>query len=181
MNRQRGKRKAGARRIGAAVLTAAMLAETFGSAGLQTVSAAQQVTYWKSDVTAALEAASTAIGNADAYATATGALQEAFNGLEKAKVVENVKIASVTEDSVTLEWDAIKGVDDLRGYNVYWADKNLENTEFLLIGPDGKTVANNKVEGTMTCDAGSGDTVTFTVKKSTYRNLYFKVAPVTSM
>ena len=191
MNRQRGKRKAGARRVGAAVLTAAMLVETFGGAGLTDIFAATTPgTQWKNELTEALDAADEALKNADAYQTAVTGMTTAIDNLQEVRFVEGLKVTKVTENSVTLQWNAFvpdEG-DTLTGYNVYWADKNLKTTEFLQLNSKGTTIPTYNGEPgkepvaevtVPTASAGTGATVTFTVNKSTFRNMYFKVAPVT--
>ncbi len=184
MNRQRRTNKwtqnrQKSRRVGAIALAAAMLVETLGTN--VSVALAREIKPWKEEVTGAVSDVSEAMNAANKYISAGEALVTAYEGLELAPVVSGLKVKSVTADSVTLEWDKLVSSDtrfQVTGYNVYWADKNLDTTEFLLVGPDGKTVKPDEKEVKPTVD--SADTLTFTVKKSTFNNLYFKVAPVTT-
>ena len=185
MNRQRGKRRTGMRRVGAAVLTAAMLVETFGDAGLTNVFGASLGTSWKSEITAALDAADLALKNADEYQQTVTNMQTAIDNLQEVKFVERLKVTNVTADTITLKWDAFQpddATETLVGYNVYWADKNLKTTEFLQLNSEGTTIPKFTEMGETPAPVVTvqGTTTEFVVHKSTFRNLYFKVAPVTN-
>lgn len=78
-------------------------------------------------------------------------------------------------------------IDNLVGYNVYWADKDLETTKFQLLGSDGKLAENmaddldengkKKPADTMTIaaeDVAGQTAIEFKVNMSTFKNNYFK-------
>lgn len=76
--------------------------------------------------------------------------------------VSGLKVKSLTENSITLSWTELKKADavGLKGYRIYWADKNTPNMNFLLAGEvDAKTTS-------------------WTFNKKTFRNYYFKVSAV---
>ena len=73
----------------------------------------------------------------------------------KADEKMELKIADVTESSVSLSWVEVKKANS---YNVYWADKNTETMKFELLG--------------------NVETTSFTFDRSTHVPHYFKVAPV---
>ncbi len=178
------------KRVGSIALSLALV-----SSGLQfsntTVMAVETGT-WKGDVTAAMDTLDEAMNAADDYAGALQNLKDAMEGLELAISVEDLKVAAVGEDFILLQW-LPTDIEGLVGYNVYWADKDLETTKFQLIGPDGDLAERmsgdldengKKVPApTMTIaaeDVADRDVIEFKVNLSTFKNNYFKVAVVTA-
>ena len=154
---------------------------------------AAETSTWKSDVTAAMDELDAAMGAADDYAEALTNLQAALDGLEMAVAVEDLKVTAVGEDYVVLQWLPPADASSVTGYNVYWADKDLDTTKFQLIGADGYLAENmsgtldengKKIPGdtmTMSAEEAAGkDVIEFKVNMSTFNNNYFKVAVVTA-
>ncbi len=71
--------------------------------------------------------------------------------------VTGLTVSDVSEDSVTIKWDPCLEAE-VNGYYVYWADKDTESMQY-------KNIA-----------LVAADTYTFTLKKATHVNHYFKVA-----
>lgn len=189
--KKRGKRKCPylPKRAGAVVLSLAM-AVTGLQYGSLTALGAEPASAWKGDVTAALDEMDEALSAADDYAEAKRNLTDALDGLEPSVTVENFKVTSVGEHEIIMQWDAAE-VENLVGYNVYWADKDLETTKFQLLGPDGKLAErmsgdldengkkNPAPELTIAAeDAAGQDVIEFKADFSTFKNNYFKVALV---
>ncbi|MBE5960190.1 MAG: hypothetical protein E7256_02190 [Lachnospiraceae bacterium] len=126
---------------------------------------------FKPDLTDALQNVLDAMSVKEDYDTAAENLSQSIESLEGAETVTGLVITDIGEDHVTLEWDAFEA-DNLKGYNVYWADKDTDTEVFLKLTKDGKKTEDNSV---ITVDA---DTTSFTYHKSTHKNYYFKVAPV---
>lgn len=166
------------RKAGAWTLVAALVSGVIYITPAKSAYAAE--TSWKSDVESALDQLTDAMGAAENYADAEAALEEAYNSLESSATVDGLQVISVGTDTIVLQWDAYES-ERLVGYNVYWAEKNLETTKFLLLDADGVTSVNEDVVtiGPEELDKDS-DTVTFTVPKRTNKNYYFKVAAVTT-
>lgn len=166
------------RRVGAMALAVSMVA---GSLYLGSDVAYASASSWKQDVEAALDEMSGAMDAKDGFSDAQAALEEAYASLESSETVENLVVTEVGTNYIVLEWSGFES-DSLIGYNVYWADKNEESTRFLLLDKDGN---NAESEDEVTVSVESLDkgaaAVSFTVHKSTSRNYYFKVAPVTSV
>lgn len=189
--KKRGKKKYPylPKRAGAIVLSLAM-AVTGLNYGSLTALGAEAAGTWKGDVTTALDELDSAMKAADDYEEAKQGLTAALEGLEPSVTVDNLKVTSVGEHEVSLQWDAPE-VENLVGYNVYWADKDLETTKFQLLGPDGKLAErmsgdldengkkNPAPEMTIAAaDVAGQDTIQFKADFSTFKNNYFKVAVV---
>ena len=167
-----------AKRAGAVSLSAAMV---FSGLYWNTNTASAAEVSWKTDVESAIDGMTDAMTAKDNYEDAAAGLQTAYDQLESSAAVENLQVVSVEEDSILLQWDAFEA-DNLRGYNVYWSDKNEADSEFLLLNSDGQT-STNEEDLTVSADSiepGSA-TITFTVPKTTNKSYYFKVAAVTQI
>lgn len=177
------------RRAGTFTLSLAMVASCMYNGSL-TVNAESTGT-WKGDLTAAMDELDTALQAADNYAEAKQNLINAYEGLEPAAIVENLQVTAVGEDYILLQWDAAD-LENLVGYNVYWADKDLETTKFQLLGPDGRLaermsgdldengLKNPAPDMTLAArDVAEDEVIEFKVDMSTFKNNYFKVAMVT--
>ena len=101
--------------------------------------------------------------------------------MEDSRSVEGLIVTEVGADYLVLEWSKFES-DSLVGYNVYWADSNTETTAFQLLDKDSN---NSFDENTVTVSLddidADAETIRFTVKMSTNRNHWFKVAPVTNV
>ncbi|MFQ9511472.1 MAG: hypothetical protein ACLRZ7_11280, partial [Lachnospiraceae bacterium] len=84
-------------------------------------------------------------------------LQSDIENLQVDITVTGLSVKDVTDDSVTIQWDACEGVT---GYNIYWADKDTTGMVYKKV------------------DTVNKDQLTYTFQKSTHVNHYFKVAPV---
>ena len=149
-----------AKRAGAVSLSAAMV---FSGLYWNTNTASAAEVSWKTDVESAIDGMTDAMTAKDNYEDAAAGLQTAYDQLESSAAVENLQVVSVEEDSILLQWDAFEA-DNLRGYNVYWSDKNEADSEFLLLNSDGQT-STNEEDLTVSADSiepGSA-TITFTV------------------
>lgn len=177
------------KRAGAIVLSLAMVISGLQYGSL-TVKGAEPGTSWKGDVTSALDNTDEALKAADDYAQAKQNLTDALEGLEPSVTVDNLKVTSVGEHEIIMQWDAAE-VDQLVGYNVYWADKDLETTKFQLLGPDGSLAERMSGEldengkkipaPSMTIAAGDvagQEVIEFKADFSTFSNHYFRVAIV---
>ena len=127
---------------------------------------------WQEDVTGTLDEVLAAMGNQDAYNEAVAGLDKSYSDLELAVTVEGVKVTEVGEDYIKLEWEPFETEGTLNGYNVYFADKDTQTQTFLKLTSDSKRTEDDSV---ITVDA---NTTSFTVKRSTHQNWYFKVAAV---
>ena len=189
--KKRGKKKYPylPRRAGAIVLSLAM-AVTGLHYGAMTALGAEAAGTWKGDVTKALDELDTAMKAADDYEEAKQNLTAALDGLEPSVTVDNFKVTGVGAHEISLQWEAPE-VENLVGYNVYWADKDLETTRFQLLGPDGKLAErmsgdldengkkNPAPEMTIAAaDVAGQDVIQFKADFSTFKNNYFKVAVV---
>ncbi len=189
MRKRRTKIATALRRTGTIALSLALVTTSL-QFGTTTALAAEAGT-WKGDVTAAMDSVTDAMGAADTFAEAQQNLQNAIDGLESAVSVEGLSVTAVGEDYVILQFMPVD-IDNLVGYNVYWADKDLETTKFQLLGPDGMLA--EQMSGTLdengkkvpademtfaAEDVAGLDVIEFKVNMSTFKNNYFKVAVVT--
>ena len=117
---------------------------------------------FKPDLTTALQDVLDAMSVKDDYDAATENLSASLENLEGAETVTGLMITDIGEDYVTLEWDAFEA-DNLKGYNVYWADKDTDTQVFLKLTEDGKKTEDSSV---ITVDA---NTTSFNYHKSTHK------------
>lgn len=97
-----------------------------------------------------------------AYSIDVADMEAAYEGLLLAGQVKGVKVSKVTEDEITISWKALKGknADGLKGYRIYWADKDLPTTKYALLAETG------------------AEATSYTWKHKSLRNYYFKVSAV---
>lgn len=167
------------KRLKALVLSVAVFT---GSLTCNVVPSSAQERSWKQEVTEALgEVTGSITAAGTSYEHALESLSAAYESLESAATVKDLKVEELGTDSIVLSWPAMQA-GNLVGYNVYWADKNLETTQFLLLGPDGRTAIDTSEVSISVDDIDTAsDTVSFVVDKVPFQNYYFKVAPVTTL
>lgn len=62
-------------------------------------------------------------------------MEAAYDGLLLDGQVKGVKVSKVAEDAITVTWKQLKGKNavGLKGYRIYWSDKNLPTSKFALL------------------------------------------------
>ena len=136
--------------IGAALLSCAggsLLADT---AGL------------KKDMEQTVATVNELVKKSAAYNDDVADMEAAYDGLLLSGQVKGVKVSKVTEDTITVSWKQLKGKNavGLKGYRVYWSDKNLPTSKFALLAEVG------------------ADTNSYTWEHKSLRTYYFKVSAV---